>query len=90
MNKLLPLSLCLGLLMGCGGGDVPIPKPRSYPRVMYPEQAYESTTTSYCNFRFDRPKTATLVREELFFEEVPPDSCWFDLRFTQELNGSVH
>ena len=69
---------------------LPVPKPRSYPRVYYPERAYERVTTDYCDFSFDAPATASLVREELFFDRVPPDSCWFDLRLAPELNGAIH
>jgi len=58
--------------------------------VHYPERAYEEVSSEYCSFRFEKPVSATIVKEESFFEEVPPDSCWFDLRFDPALNGSVH
>ncbi len=90
MRTLTIVFLSLFLFTACGDGALPIPKPRSYPRVMYPERAYEQTKTDYCNFSFEKPVSATIVREELFFDDVPPDSCWFDLRFAQALNGSVH
>ena len=74
----------------CGDGALPIPKPRSFPRVMYPERAYERVTTEYCQFSFEAPKSASVLREELFFDRTPPDSCWFDLNLDEELNGSIH
>lgn len=83
------LLLCF-LFTACGDDSIPLPKPRSYPKVEYPEQAYERTTTSYCNFSFEKPVSATIIRENLFFDRVPPDSCWFDLRLAESLNGSVH
>ena len=82
--------LLLLALLGCGEDVLPVPKPRSYPRVHYPERAYERVTTDYCDFSFDAPTSATIVREELFFDRVPPDSCWFDLRLDPALNGAVH
>ncbi|MEM1357156.1 MAG: hypothetical protein AAGF89_03110 [Bacteroidota bacterium] len=85
----LVISLAFGLL-SCGDGAIPVPKPRSYPRVLYPERAYERVTTEYCSFSFEKPQSASIHREELFFDEVPPDSCWFDLRFDEALNGSIH
>ena len=84
------LLLPVLLFTACGEEALPIPKPRSYPRVYYPERAYETFTTAYCNFQFAAPKSATFVREELFFDRVPPDSCWFDLRLDPALNGAVH
>lgn len=84
------LALLAFGLFSCGDGAIPIPKPRSYPRVLFPERAYERVSTEYCSFSFDKPVSASLQREELFFDEVPPDSCWFDLRFDAALNGSIH
>lgn len=89
--RFLFLAVCCSFLFtSCGDDVLPIPKPRSYPRVMYPERAYERVTTDYCRFSFEAPVSAGIVREELFFEEAPPDSCWFDLRLDKELNGSIH
>lgn len=90
MKVLLPLLLFSLLFTACGDDVLPIPKPRSFPKVDYPERAYERATTEYCDFSFDKPVSASLVREELFFDKAPPDSCWFDLRFAESLNGSVH
>lgn len=86
------LLLCLLSLLthSCGDDVLPVPKPRSYPRVYYPERAYEERTTDYCHFSFEKPAGATIVREELFFDAAPPDSCWFDLRLAPALNGSIH
>lgn len=78
------------LLTACGDDVMPVPKPRSYPRVLYPERAYDMVKTEYCNFSFEKPVSARIVKEDTFFEEIPPDSCWFDLRFDEALNGSVH
>ena len=90
MRITLFLLCVLFLLQSCGDGALPVPKPRSYPRVDYPERAYERVTTDYCQFSFDAPVSSSLVREELFFDRTPPDSCWFDMRLTPALNGSVH
>ncbi|MEM6771593.1 MAG: hypothetical protein AAF597_13500 [Bacteroidota bacterium] len=90
MRTLILSLLTLLLFTACGDDALPLPKPRSYPRVYYPEQTYESVKTDYCQFSFDKPVSATIIREDLFFDDVPPDSCWFDLRFDPALNGSVH
>lgn len=90
MRILVLFSLLAFCLSSCGGGEIPVPKPRSYPRVLFPEQAYERVSTEYCSFSFEKPVTASIQREEFFFDAVPPDSCWFDLRFAPALNGSIH
>jgi len=90
MRTLILSLLTILLFTACGDDVLPVPKPRSYPRVYYPERAYESITTDYCQFSFEKPQSATIVRDDLFFDEAPPDSCWFDLRFDPALNGSVH
>lgn len=89
MRTLLFLASVL-LFTACGSGDIPIPKPRAYPRVMYPVVAYESVKAEYCPFRFDKPVSATMQQEETFFEETPPNECWFDLKLADGLNGSIH
>lgn len=84
------LMFSVSAFTACGDGALPIPKPRSYPRVMYPERAYEKMQSAYCQFSFDAPASSSLIREELFFDRKPPDSCWFDLKLAPELNGSIH
>ncbi|MBC6996250.1 hypothetical protein QWY85_19540 [Neolewinella lacunae] len=86
------IALCalLFAFFSCGDGALPVPKPRSFPRVMYPERAYEAASTSYCNFSFAKPVSAVLERQALFFDRIPPDSCWFDLKLDPALNGSIH
>jgi gliding motility-associated lipoprotein GldD len=88
--RYLPLLLIAVLFTACNGGAPPIPKPRSYPRVMYPGRNYEKVKADYCPFSFDKPVSATMRKEETFFEETPPDECWFDLQLAAGLNGSVH
>lgn len=78
------------LLVSCGSGEIPIPKPRSYPRVIYPSQEYVNFKPTYCPFSFDKPVSATINKEETYFEDTPPDECWFDIRLAESLNGSIH
>ena len=88
--RLLPFLILPFLFLGCGEEVPPVPKPRSYPRVAYPERAYVPLQADYCNFTFDRPASATVVQETNFFDEAPADPCWFDLRLAPALNGSIH
>ncbi len=56
------------------------PKPRGYPRVIFPEKAYQKFDTSYCSFVFDYPKYATIERDSLFFDKKAPSDCWFNIK----------
>lgn len=85
------LACCLLFLVySCGDEVPPVPKPRSYPRVDYPARAYTALGADYCNFTFSRPASTTVEREESYFDDVPADSCWFNLRLAPQLNGTLH
>ena len=86
---LLAIIYCL-LTLPAYTSEAPLPRPRSYPRVDYPERAYTTMDVSYCNFTFDRPVSATVEQETAFFDEAPLDPCWFDLRLDAALNGGIH
>ncbi len=61
--------------------DEPIfsPKPRGFPKVIYPERAYQAFDTEYCHFSFEYPTYADIQQDTLFFDEKPIDPCWFDI-----------
>lgn len=90
MRAFLFLSLSLSLLFTSCSSDPPLPKPRSYPRVDFPETAYTALDTDYCSFTFDRPVSSTVRQETAFFDQAPLDPCWFDLRLAPALNGGIH
>ncbi len=68
---------------------VAVPKPRSYPRVVYPEKAYKPFDASYCHFTFDMPTYAIVERDTAFFDEKPRDECWFNLN-VPSLNATIY
>jgi gliding motility-associated lipoprotein GldD len=67
----------------------PVPKPRAYPRVIYPEKVYKPFDASYCNFTFEMPAYATIEKDTTFFDEKPKDECWFNLDVKQ-LNAKIY
>lgn len=91
MHKLRILfSLTLIALLWYSCSDpVYTPKPRSYPRVDFPEKAFQSFTEDICNFTFEYPAYAEIQQDTNFFEEMPPNDCWFDL-FYPSFDGRVH
>ena len=53
---------CLFLLLSCGD-DTATPKPRAFPRVMYPTKAYTPTGDQFGAFRFEAPQYAQILRD---------------------------
>lgn len=75
--------------ISCGEETVYNPKPRSFPKVIYPERTYVPFTEDYCNFTFNYPDYAEIIKDQYFFDEKPEDECWFDLNLVP-FNGSLH
>ncbi|MCB0527865.1 MAG: hypothetical protein KDC65_05270 [Saprospiraceae bacterium] len=82
------ILMLLFVLSGCEE-HTPVPKPRGYPRVIYPEKAYKPFDASYCRFTFDMPAYAEVVKDTAYFDEKPKDECWFNLAVPQ-LNASIY
>lgn len=82
-KKSLLLSF-LSLLMLCSACKEEIiatPKPRAFPRVIYPTKAYQKLAVNYCQFTFDYPKYAKIQQDTAFFGEKPVNPCWFDVYY---------
>ena len=82
-------SAALLLLFYACTEKAPIPKPRAYPRVVYPERGYVRADADYCAFTFEQPKYAIMVRDTLFFDEKPVSDCWFNLE-VPSLNAKIY
>ena len=89
MTRLIICFLVFIFFCGCKNEGTLIPKPRAYPRVIYPERSYTLFDQSYCNFSFEYPAYCDIERQDRFFDEAPQDSCWFDLHFNP-FNARLH
>ena len=66
------------------------PRPRTYPRVDYPARAYQSFTETSCDFAFEYPRYAQVLRDSTGLTRLEEQSsCWFDLYFP-DFNGRLH
>jgi gliding motility-associated lipoprotein GldD len=65
------------------------PKPRAYPKVVYPEKAYQPFTEGYCDFTFEYPKYAIIQQDTSFFDEKPEHPCWFNV-VVQDFDCRLH
>ena len=67
------------MLQSCNDEPVITPKPRGFPKVVYPEKSYQSFEEGYCDFTFEYPKYAKIEKANSFFDESPKHECWFDI-----------
>ena len=70
-------------IAACKDETTPVPKPRAYPKVLYPERAYQVFDKSYCNMSFDYPVYAEIQQDTSFFRDKPEDPCWFNIFFPE-------
>jgi gliding motility-associated lipoprotein GldD len=66
----------------------PVPKPRAYPRVEYPQKAYKPFDETYCAFTFDLPVYASIEHDTTYFDEKAKHDCWFNITVKQ-LNAKI-
>lgn len=84
-----PLCLACLLLFAACDEEVAVPKPRAYPRVIYPEKAYKPFEGTFCDFTFEQPVYARVERDTLFFGQKPDSDCWFNLD-VPALNAKIY
>lgn len=65
------------------------PKPRGYPKVVYPEKAYQPFSAGYCDFVFEYPQYATIHQDTSFFDQKPEHPCWFNVE-VKDFSCSIH
>jgi gliding motility-associated lipoprotein GldD len=83
------LFLILVLMNACAAEQINTPKPRMYPRVVFPPQAYETLMLEDCSFTFEKPAYAKVKTGIKFFGEESSHPCWFDLEL-DEFKGAIH
>ena len=83
------IIMCI-LMISCGGEEaVPVPKPRMFPRVDFPERGYQAYDNTDCNYRFEYPKYAHVRKDKYQYGDEASNACWFNLEFP-DLNASLH
>ena len=69
------------ILQSCNDSQVPMPKPRTYPKVLFPKKEYKKFQSANCNFEFEYPVYAQIEKEEHYFDEKAPNDCWYNIAF---------
>ena len=82
----------VGLLLfflGSCKNSVYNPKPRTYPKIVFPEKSYTRLNSGTCPFSFEAPLYSKLEKDSTFFNDKIENDCWFNLVFP-EFNGSLY
>ena len=66
-----------------------LPKPKAYPRVMFPERKYDTYDPEACPFKFDKPVYAIVQKDTSFFGKRPAEPCWLNIVFP-DFNGTIN
>ncbi|HEY0261946.1 MAG TPA: gliding motility lipoprotein GldD [Chitinophagales bacterium] len=72
----------LVFLSACNGDYSP--KPKAYPRVVYPEKKYETYVSPDCPFEFEKPVYAKIARDS-----SNNNPCWINVEFP-DFNGTIN
>lgn len=88
ISSLLSISLAF-FLLSCNQSPIYSPKPRGYPRIIFPTKSFQIFNEPHCPFTFFTPEYTLIEKETTFFESPLENTCWFDLVYTQ-FNARVH
>lgn len=82
------ILLSLLTFMACNE-PVYTPRPRAYPKVVYPERAFQQYGNTLCDFTFEYPTYAEVVTTNKQLGDDDPNPCWFDL-FVTDFDCRLH
>lgn len=83
------LLIIIIFLFSCTSNDTGTPKPRTYPRVEFPQKKYNSFISEKCNFKFEHPVYSKVIKEKKFFNKEAPNECWYNIVFPM-FNGKIY
>lgn len=77
------------LWMSSCADPVYVPKPRTFPRINFPERNYQNFSNTDCPFDCEIPAYSRVVKDTLFFDEKPSNECWFTL-YLDSLDAGIY
>jgi len=89
MKKLLALLGVLIIMLACNEPAPALPKPRIYPKVIYPEKKFKQFSESNCPFEMELPVYFEVEKDQGQNEKEAQYTCWLDL-YSKELNSYLH
>lgn len=88
MTRILLLVGVVLMMVACEE-TAQVPRPRTYPRVIFPEKSYRVYNPKDCPFSFDIPRYAKAERDSVFFDEKAPNDCWTNIYYP-DFNGQLY
>lgn len=86
---ILSFVFCLVLCSACKDELALVPKPRIYPKVIYPQKGYAEFASPDCPFTMEVPTYFQFLKDEAQNAEEKKHKCWFDL-YSKDLNSYLH
>lgn len=65
------------------------PKPKAYPKVVFPERSYQLYNSPTCPFSFEIPKYAQVLNDSTYFGEKLNQPCWLTVDLPP-FNGTIN
>jgi gliding motility-associated lipoprotein GldD len=81
--------LLIFIFVGCNNAPDAVPKPRAYPKVIYPERNYVEFSDPDCPLSFRFPDYMKVEKKTSYLGATPTDPCWFDL-VLHPFNARIH
>lgn len=81
------IVLCLFLLQSCGEEQSYVPKPRAYPRIVYPEKVHARFQRDGVPYSFEMPLYCTMEKDSSGVYTQQP--YWYNLNF-KPFNATLH
>ncbi len=79
--------LGVALLSSCNNDYTP--KPKAFPRVIFPEHKYEMFVPDNCPFQFEKPVYSSVTNDSFYFGQRLNQPCWLDVNFPA-FNGTIN
>ncbi len=89
ISALICVLAVLTMAAGCGEPPLRVPKPRAYPKIVFPERHFVDFSLPDCPCSFRYPDYLEVIRRQNFFDEKPAHPCWFDLH-SEHFDATIH
>jgi len=83
------IFISMMFFMACDNEQTYVPKPRIYPKVVYPEKTYVNFNSESCPFKMDIPGYFEVIKDRDKTDFKENNECWFDL-YCEALNSYIH
>lgn len=89
MKKLLAILGMTLAVLACNQPPLALPKPRIYPKVIYPEKKFKQFSDNNCPFEMEVPVYFEVEKDKGQNKKEAQYNCWLDL-YSKELNSYLH